>query len=879
MPIYPSISLEQLVTLPSAQTAIITANNRLSVFIKTLLLSHLKAQNKTISLPAISPYKSWLVQLADTLVFYHADMPIVLNETAQQWYWQKAILREDAGEEVLNPSAAAASLSQAHRLQAEWQVDVHDDEINPEYEAFTAWRALYQQEIATLSAWDTPRLANEILFAINNKQLRAPSYLVLLGFYSLSAYQKILLDALVAQGTQVYTLTLHREVANSVQVFQAKDNWQELRAALHWAKQCIQDYPKHKLALVIPSLQEDAAYIRRVLSKTFAGTVLDKRWHMAVGRPLAEWGLVRSVMAWFSLLAGFQKGKVALAKIGEALLNAEFAFDIYQADQLAVLDSCLREEANIALSHAQFVERLKDVHPDVAQIFDVKLMVWNQTYRCADWAQVYRDTLSAFGFPGVMSLSSVNYQLCRAFEQAITNFALLDEMLPALNASDALQLFQQQLMQTSFQAQRAKDIVLDIVGLYETEGGQWDSVWVLGLTDKVLPQAPSPNPYLPVRSQRRCGVMHATPESEMQWANQLFNAILHSAQRVILSWPHQVDDEVLRHSSLLKPYLAQVQTLPEIVDRLTDSLVLEVIKDNKGLPKQGQVKGGYGTLERQSKNPLWAYATLRLNLKQLPAYPDTELNSFLVGNLLHTVMEKCYTDVKYADLHNDDWVNARMDYALAYAEENVLSTISSKVLKALCLQRAKEIALEFIAHDRDKRLPFDVVEVERSYDFSIWGLDFRFKVDRIDRIEQDGLPYYVFIDYKTGSLSRESEYKERWFTRERLLDLQLPLYASVLKRAPIEQVAGIAFANLSRKTQGYVGVWQTVVTSDYKEAKLLSESEWLSINQIWQQKLEGLFQEIAEGEASNRALSHDDLKYCDVIPFLRLHAVEEEEND
>ncbi len=879
MPTYASISLEQLLTLPTAQTAVITANNRLSVFIKTVLLSHLTPQNKTISLPAISPYKAWLAQLADTLVFHHADMPIVLNETAQRWYWQKAILKEKAGEEVLNPSAAAASLSQAHRLQTEWQIDVHDDEINPEYEAFAAWRSLYQQEIVPLAAWDTPRLAHEMLVAINNRQLRVPNHVVLLGFYSLSAYQRSLLDGLVAQGTQVYTLTLHREVANSVQVFQAKDNQQELQAALHWAKQSIQDYPKHKLALVIPSLQEDAAYLRRVLNKTFAGTALDKRWHMAVGRPLAEWGLVRSVMAWFSLLADFQKGKVVLAKIGEALLNAEFAFDTYHADQLAVLDSDLREEDSVALSRTQFVERLKRIQPDLAQVFDDKCMAWHQTYRCADWAQIYRDTLSAFGFPGTMSLSSVNYQLCRAFEQAIKNFALLDEMLPALNASEALQLFQQQLMQTSFQAQRAKDVVLDIVGLYETEGGQWDSVWVLGLTDKVLPQMPNPNPYLPVRSQRRCGVMHATPESEMQWANQLFNAILHSAQRVILSWPHQVGDEVLRHSSLLKPYLSQVQLLPEVERGVEESLALEVIRDNKGLPKQGQVKGGYGTLERQSKNPLWAYAILRLNLKQLPAYPDTELNSFLVGNLLHLVMERCYANATYADLHDKAWVDTRLSEALAYAEEKVLSVVSSKVLKELCLQRAKEIALEFIAYDRDKRLPFEVAEVERSYDFSSHGLDFRFKVDRVDRIDQDGLAHYMFIDYKTGSLSRENEYKDRWFIRERLLDLQLPLYASVLKRAPVNQVAGIAFANLSRKTQGYVGIWQMATTADYKEDKLLSESEWLSINQTWQQKLEGLFQEIAEGEASNRALSHKDLTYCEVTPFLRLHAVEEEEND
>ncbi|MDY3330362.1 MAG: hypothetical protein SOX43_00180, partial [Pelistega sp.] len=605
---YPALSFEQLLALPAAETAVITANNRLTVFIKGVLLSHLKTQAKTINLPTIAPYKAWLTQLADELVFKHPEMPIVLNETAQRWYWQQALLKK-SDDEVLNPSAAAASLSQAHRLQNEWQIDVREDEQNPEYEAFMAWRAEYQQTVQALSAWDTPRFADEILAALNQAQLRVPKHLVLLGFYSLSAYQKQLLSILAAQGTQIYTWALHRESAQTVRVFQANDVQQELYAALAWVKEHIQTYPQHRLALVIPSLQEEAAYIRRLLNKTLADTVLDKRWHMAVGRPLSEWGLVRSVLAWFALLADFQKtNKVDVAKIGEALLNAGFAFDPYYADELASWDSELRQKEWVALSRTQFLDKLTTIHVELAQVFQSQLTIWSSSNRCADWAQIYRETLSAFGFPGTMSLSSVNYQLCRAFEQAIKKFALLDEMLPALNATEALHLFQQQLMQTSFQGQRAKDVVLDIVGLYETEGGQWDAVWVLGLTDKVLPQMPSPNPYLPIRSQRRCGVMHATPESEMQWAEQIFNSILHSAPYVTLSWAHQEGDEVLRHSSLLKPYLSQAQILPESVSVPLDSVDTELIIDNKGLPKQGYVSGGYGTLERQSKNPLWAYA-------------------------------------------------------------------------------------------------------------------------------------------------------------------------------------------------------------------------------------------------------------------------------
>lgn len=877
MSVYPSLSFEQLVQLDPAKTGLITANNRLAVFVKGLLLNQLKSKQKTIRLPSITPYKAWLMQLADDLIFQHAEFPIILNETAQHWYWQKVLSKDSKGFELLNPAAAAVSLSQAHRLQTEWNIDVREDELNPEYMVFIEWLEQYQQQIKQLPAWDTVRVAEEILAALQRHQLRVPEHIVLLGFYSLSAYQESILKALQERGTKVYSLNLHREVASEIQICKAKDTEQELQSALAWAQHYIVDNPTYKIALVVPSLQEDVASLRRILSKTFAQTVLEKRWHIAVGRPLIEWSLVRSAMTWFSLIPAFKKGKVASSIIGEALLNTEFVFNQYYADQLAVWDSRLREKRFIHLTWIQFKEELEKIHAGFAKAFATQYVLWNETSRrCADWAQIYRDTLEQFGFPGETSLSSVNYQLCRAFEQALKKFALLDEMLPELKAEEALHLFQQQLQQTSFQAQRHKDVVLDIVGLYETEGGQWDAVWVLGLTDKVLPQMPSPNPYLPIHSQRRCQVMHATPESEMQWAQQIFKGILHSAPRLILSWAERKGEDVLHHTSLLKPYLDKVEDLSDI-DRVALSTIdIEVLEDNKGLPKQGEVRGGYGTLERQSKNPLWAYATLRLNLKALQKYAENEVDGLLIGNLLHSVMEYIYKDASQDDLKKDAWLQERLDKALEQAERMYLSTLSSTELKNLCLQRAREIVMQLIEFDRDKREPFKTQDVERLHELSHMGLNFKFKVDRID-VDNDN--NYIFIDYKTGSLKAESKYYAQWVERERLVDLQLPLYASLLNRVNPADVGGIAFVNLNRDPTNYVGLWQTIQYQSQKEDKLISSTDWSTISQQWHDKIDALCQEIATGEASNRSLSKDDLKFCDVTPFLRLHGEQEDENE
>ena len=877
MTVFTPLSLAELSSLPPTQTTLITANNRLAMFMKKLLLQQRAADVKVISLPTIMPYKAWFQQLATTLNFQQVEMPIVLNEMAQQWYWRQALQTalKNSDEPLVNMTAAAVSLNQAHSLETEWGIEVREDEVNPEYTAFREWRQQYQQLLAALPAWDTPALATQLQQAIQEGKLKAPAHIVLLGFYSLSAYQQRLIEVCIANGSKVYQLVLHREKAQSIEVYRAEDSYQEMLSALMWAAQYIQRNPTHKVALVVPDLQQSAPQLRRLLTLMFKDTVLDQQWHIAVGRPLSEWGLVRSVLAWFRLLVRFQQGAVVLADVGDALLNAEFAFDSYYRERLAMWDCALRSGTSVKLSYNDFFDELSKIHPSHAQAFQTSMDTWSMKKRtCAEWVQVYQETLRSFSFPSGFSLNSINYQLCQAFEQAMKAFSVLDEMLPALGADEALSLFEQHLGQTMFQGQRPANVVLDIVGLYEIEGGQWDAVWVSGLTDNVLPQIPNPNPYLPIRSQRRAQVMHATPESEMAWAKQVFEAILHSAPIVVFSYPSLKGEEILRHSSFLSTYLATQKNLPIQHIKSAQDVVLEKIIDDCGLPMQGHVKGGYHTLEKQSINPLWAYAVLRLQLETLPDYPETELTSLVKGNFLHKVMELFYfTGCHQSKLQDKEWVTQQLHQALETASQTELSHLSSPTLRALTIERARDLVLQLIDYDAEKRLPFKIRETERHYMLEEEGLHFTFKVDRIDENEKGHL---IFIDYKTGSLESASEYKKHWLDRERLKNLQLPLYASLLKIAPAANVDGVAFSSLSRQKDYYVGLWQNLYAHGQSEKVLINAEEWIEITDKWQSTLLLLFQEIARGEAKNRYLDVDDMRHCDVLPFLRLHETEEE---
>ena len=79
----------------------------------------------------------------------------------------------------------------------------------------------------------------------------------------------------------------------------------------------------------------------------------------------------------------------------------------------------------------------------------------------------------------------------------------------------------------TFQPQRDPSARLDVLGLLEAEGGYWDGVWVLGLTDDVLPASPKP-----IRCCRwRCCASARAPRPEREWAEGMYAALCRCAPR------------------------------------------------------------------------------------------------------------------------------------------------------------------------------------------------------------------------------------------------------------------------------------------------------------------------------------------------------------
>jgi hypothetical protein len=189
------------------------------------------------------------------------------------------------------------------------------------------------------------------------------------------------------------------------------------------------------------------------------------------------------------------------------------------------------------------------------------------------------------------------------------------------------------------------------------------------------------------------------------------------------------------------------------------------------------------------------------------------------------------------------------------------------------------------------RQPFTVTEIEQKRLMTIGSvskLKLELRLDRLDTLVSD--ERQVVIDYKSGA--KLPDVLKDW-QRSRLLNLQLPSYAALmlghdslhavsehLGASAAEGLAGFILVQLHSKSVAAIGL----VDEDLglKGPKSLNEANfddpsWGSAMQRLHDAITGLADEFLQGVAINQSFNKNDLKFCDVLPILRVY--EEDQDD
>lgn len=880
---YKKIDFNQLLHCDSVETLVLTVNNR---YARRLLvqIQQTLGEKKAVAVPDIMPLSAWLVRVNDELSFYeeYAPASYLLDRFSSLHLWEQIIYQQEPDQSALiDVPQAAKSALEADALIDEWQLSWSDDENTDDSARFMLWREKYKQYLQDYDLDDSNRATQRVVDALEEGVFRSVwRHVILVGFHEFSARLQRLLNALEQQGVQVSLLQEPEQKTSLCERVQAATPDTEWRLAAQWAAQQLRANPSGRYAIVALDLQNEAAYAHRVLAHELA-PIADKdvgfAWNIAVGRPLSEWPLVRAALRWLRLVAVCQHNEIPAIRVGEALLSGYCIASEAEKQQRAQLDVRLRKQQKRFLTAAELNEYLASIEM-IGQAWQ-QVTTYSQrltaTLTPAQWVPHLRYLLKELGFPGDLSLDSHGYQVMVAFDQRLGQFARLAPVFGKLTLAQVVTMLSRFLTETLFQPQRDSQARLDVLGALEAEGGTWDALWVIGVTDAMLPAIPNPNPFIPYAVLRQAQAPRATPERELEWSYRLMTVLKAAAPSVICSHAAQDNGQVIRPSPLLAT-LKERQIEDPLLKKVPVTIAMEQLQDEQGPPVSPHqpVFGGSALLDRQARNPLWAFVQHRLHASALPSYEDTSVLRMWRGSFLHRCIELFWQglDPKSAyelkRLAHEKALEPLMKIAINRAAQEFLSELPT-VLRQLEQQRALTILTAWLEMEQ-AREGFCVLDLEKKH--TLPGLNTQMRIDRIDELPDGSL---FLIDYKS---SRFNKNYTAW-TRPRPIELQLPVYAAILMEQN-QSIAALAFGFLNYQT-GYGGYSRDDVKLTETEEKKINEElgGWTELLTHLAKQVLVVRDEFLAGHAQNHFYHINDLMYCDVLPFLRLYQEVEDEFD
>ena len=767
----------------------LTANCRLSRYLQEQYAHYqIKAGKKAWISPEILPLNTWL---SNCWQHYELTQGFLLSSFEEEVLWQK----------ILGLSDQTANLTKkAWKLVKSWNLSLKEleAESDSEVQCFIQWAYQFEAELEKHKLISTVELPKHLETLIPH--LNLSQQLILLGFDELVPTMRQFFDVLEKKTTISSYLSGSRQ-KNCIKRVSFKERETEIQTMARWAYKELRDNPSKKIGCAIPTLTENRSQIYRIFQNVFRS---DKYFNISATEPLAHFPLVKTALKILALNPFY----IEVTEFGTLLRSPYINHIGDNAYLAAMLDVKLREKkqwqtnSTFILYH---LDKLQKKFP--AATLKIRYQKWMSLKRPtenlspSDWIRYFKKELSALGWPRQRPLDSKEYQQLERWNKMLQEFSRLDLIISSQTRKHALQLLWQLAGKTIFQPQSAQSTPIQILGLLETTGLEFDSLWIMGLDNKNWPPPPKLNPFLPISLQHRHQMPHSSFKRETDYALQLQKRLINSASNTIVSASLQDQDIQLSpsplvlnfpHISIEELHLPFFKTLSE---HLFKTKQMEKIEDNQALPLQKgeRIKGGSGILQSQSTCPFQAFAKIRLRAKPLEQ-PQIGLNAADRGNFVHHALEVLWKKIKnwqtlanYSSIELETIVDETInELSLSFDSDSLFFRVEKK--------RIKHLIKRWLLLEKN-RPPFNVNQRETNRLVKIGPLNLHVRIDRIDTLQSGNF----VIDYKTNNNNQVND----WLGN-RLKKVQLPLYCAFAAC----NIVGIAYAEVSRKKMSFKG-WLT----------------------------------------------------------------------
>lgn len=792
-----------------------------------------------------------------------AGANLLLSPTQSALLWRGVVA--DHGRVLLDSAGAARLAEEAWALMQAWGAGGEswrgwsgsESTEADDPRTFSAWAEAYVAELRRAGALDMAQLGDVLARHAALLGSRAGRAL-LVGFIDCSPQQRRLIDALNLAGGDIQMLDAPaREPATAARTT-ATTRRDEVRAALEWARERVLADPTASVGIVIEDLAQRREEIIALAEDVLCpGLVLPanaterRPFEVSLGTPLA---LIPLVVTALDLIALREVGlecndAAALLRSPYLAGGEEKAWAGRAAIEWKWVDSGRR---HVALDDA--IAALAQTSPDLAERWRRARAAGQSARRASprEWVDQWRTWLEAAGWLGTRSLDSAEHQAREAWEGLLTQFTRLGCVAPRLDRANAVETLRLLARERVFQPEGIVAPV-QVLGLLEGSGLDFDALWVAGLSADRWPRAPSPNPLLPIHWQRERNVSHATAAGELDYARSITARFAVAAPVVVFSSADSADDHRLLPSSLLLDYpIVATPALKRPWTRVAaEGARPESIEDDRAPVVQAgtRLRGGTRLIAAQSDCPFQAVARHRLAVEPWPVAP-AGLTALERGALVHDALAAFWRAVRdQASLSRLDRgeLAARIDEAVGHAIAQLPSSRRRSLPAAVYSEeqgRLVAVLRKWIEFEL-ARPSFAVADTEKRAMLALGPLALSLRLDRIDTLEEGGT---VIIDYKTGRALPPRQ----WFD-ERPQAPQLGLYALAQRSAsPDLELRALVYAQLKADDVDALGVaadaraWPGLT----EVSALKKFQDWPALEAWWNAHLGALAGEIAAGRAT-----------------------------
>lgn len=858
-------------------------------------------------------YQQWLLSLHETMALRDQEPPELENVRVLDGFQERLIWEQVIHEQLdrkaamlFDVGALAATAAEAHALTINWDISTEGGFsaafASEEHAQFRLWRTRFLKYCTAQKLIDVARLNTALIGHLATTSGDVPDQIIFAGFDHYTPLEQRLQIALYERGCTLYALETNLGQNAKPQVHQAANMAHECLAVADWARQHLQANPLSRIGVVVPDLASYQHPLMDALEDVIDPTLILARhvdhprpFNISLGQPLSSLPVVRTALTLLQTLT--QHHAVEQSLISELLL-APYWSTHNEADVRARLAAAMREgvapkaalQRFARYAHALFEKQSASAPHTLGYLQALSSAsqgLSNKSRLPSAWRRAMQAILGQCGWLADGHLRSTEFQTREAFTKELSKLAQLDQITGKITFSRAVSLLSQQCNERLFQPKTRGTPPIQILGVLEAAGMDFDAVWIMGLTNTAWPPPANPNPLLPSDAQREAGAPNASASIQLDFARRIQKRLLQSSREIHLSYPQRDQATELQPSSLIRDFdlassLPPIPTPWAISEPIGHSR-LEAIEDVQAppVPEGDKVSGGTWLLRAQAICPAWGFYQFRLGAKAL-AEPIEGLDPRKRGTLVHDTLEffwKATRSLNALQAMSD----AERRTAIAQAATNALEQFNAdqkqEALKprqtALEHKRLSRLIDEWLQLEATRKEDFTVLETEGKREVSIEGIVAHMRIDRIDQLA-DGRT--LIIDYKTGA----SIDTKNW-ANDRITEPQLPIYAAIAenpKDSAQPSIAGVAFGLVHIAGPGFKGIGQDdallpsvhAITSD--KARRIFDAErfpdWQSVLRHWHDAIHQVAREICQGDAGVRIARASDIQYCDVLPLLRI---------